>query len=231
MTKKRYQLIFAVVGLLLGFLLSYQVRFTREIEQAGAIEKIRELTAEINQMQNEQDALRDQISYLRLILDDVTPLSSELKDELEAAKVEAGIIELSGPGVEVTLNDSNINVRAGDNPNLYLLHDEDLLLILNELKAAGAEALSINEQRILSTTEIRCAGPTVLLNQSKRLTPPYVIHAIGDPDNLEASLKMKGGIAQSLQVFGIQVSVKKATNVVIPAYSGMPSFEYARATS
>jgi len=231
MSKKRYQLIFAVVGLLLGFLLSYQFRFTKEIEQAGAIEKIRDLTAEINQMQNEQETLQDQINYLRLTLDDVTPLNSQLKEELETAKIEAGIVELNGPGVEVTLNDSNISIRAGDNPNLYLLHDEDLLLILNELRAAGAEALSINGQRILSTTEIRCAGPTVLLNQSKRLTPPYVIHVIGDPDNLEASLKMKGGIAQSLQVFGIQVSVKKVANVVIPAYAGMPSFEYARATS
>ena len=229
MRKKRYQLIFAVVGLLLGFMLAYQFRFMHEIEQAEATEKIRELTVEIEQMQNEHETLQDQINYLRVMLDDVTPLDAALKDELEIVKVEAGIVELSGPGVEVVLNDSNITVRSGDNPNLYLLHDEDLLLILNELKAAGAEAISINEQRILATTEIRCAGPTVLLNQTKRLTPPYVIRVIGDPDNLEASLKMKGGIAQSLQVFGIQVSVKKLTNVTIPAYSGVTSFEYAGA--
>jgi len=227
LTKKRYQLIFAVVGLMLGFLLAHQFRFTREIEHAEAMEKVRELSEEIGQMQIEYETLKNQITYLRASLDNVTPIDHELRDIFEIAKVEAGIFELSGPGVEVTLNDSSINVRIGDNPNLYVLHDEDLLLILNELRAAGAEAISINDQRILATTEVRCAGPTILLNQSKRLTPPYVIRAIGDPDNLEASLKMKGGIAQSLQIFGIQVTVKKMTSMVIPAYDGAISFEYA----
>ena len=230
MTKKRYQLVFVVVGLMLGFLLTHQFRFTREFEQNEAMARVMDLSDEIGQMQIEYETLQNQINYLRASLDNVTPIDHELRDIFELAKVEAGIFELSGPGVEVTLNDSSINVRAGENPNLYVLHDEDLLLILNELRAAGAEAISINDQRILATTEVRCAGPTILLNQSKRLTPPYVIRAIGDPDNLEASLKMKGGIAQSLQIFGIQVTVKKMTNMIIPAYSGAISFEYASTT-
>lgn len=229
MKKKRYQLIFAVVGLMLGFMLAHQFRSTMEYEQGEAAKTIRGLSDEITQMQKEHESLKTQISYLRASLDSVTPIDSELRETLELAKVEAGIFELTGPGVEVTLNDSSINVRAGDNPSLYLLHDEDILLILNELRAAGAEAISINGQRIMATTEVRCAGPTILLNQSKRLTPPYIILAIGDPESLEASLKMKGGIAQSLQIFGIQVSVKKTTGIVVPAYSGAMSFEYAQA--
>ena len=83
----------------------------------------------------------------------------------------------------------------------------------------------------MATTEVRCTGPTILLNKNKRLAPPYVITAIGNPDILESSLKMKGGVAETLQFWGIQVAVKKLPEVIVPAYSGGIRFEYAEAES
>ena len=67
---------------------------------------------------------------------------------------------------------------------MYIIHDEDLLRVLNELCAAGAEAISINDQRIVATTEVRCAGPTVSVN-NVRSAPPYVIKAIGNPKKFD----------------------------------------------
>jgi len=224
---KGYTWIFITVGVLLGLLLAHQFRFTNEIKRAEALERVNAMTAEIGQLQKEQEALQNLVNGLRTTLDNLTPLNPELREDFEIAKIVAGVTELSGPGVEITLNDSTIALMPGDNPSLYLLHDEDLLLILNELKAAGAEAISINDHRILATTEVRCAGPSILLDKNKRLTPPYTIHAIGDQDNLEAALNMKGGVVQSLQVFGIYATVKKAPHLVIPAYSGVVVFEYA----
>jgi uncharacterized protein YlxW (UPF0749 family) len=189
--------------------------------------KVIEIANQINQVKKEHEFLQNQIVSLRHDLDNATPITPALREELEIAKVEAGVFELTGPGIEITLNDGSTPVRSGGNPNFSLLHDEDLLSILNELKAGGAEAISINDQRILAMTEVRCAGPTILLNKSKRLTPPYVIQAIGNPDNLESSLKMTGGVAQRLQIFGIHVSIKKMTQIVVPAYSGVVTFEYA----
>ncbi|OPY57703.1 MAG: hypothetical protein A4E55_01423 [Pelotomaculum sp. PtaU1.Bin035] len=230
---KSFQWALAVVGLALGILLSFQFRITRDIQHTESVQRAQELSAQVNQMKKDYSALQAQVDTLRTKLDGATagigPLSPDLKEELEKAKVEAGVSELTGPGVEVTLNDSNINIRPGENPNLYVLHDEDVLRVLNEIRAAGAEAVSMNGQRLLATTEVRCTGPTIVLNRNKRLAPPYVITAIGNPDTLENSLKMKGGVAETLQFWGIQISVKKMSQVTVPAYSGGIKFEYAKA--
>jgi len=228
---KSFHWMVAVIGLVLGIMLAFQFRFTREIQRFESVQRVQELSTEVSQMKKDRDALQTQVNALRADLDKATsgPQTQDLKEELEKAKVEAGVSELSGPGVEVTLNDSNISLRPGENPNLYVLHDEDVLRVLNEIRAAGAEAISINGQRLLATTEVRCTGPTIVLNKNKRLAPPYVITAIGNPDTLESSLKMKGGVAETLQFWGIQVSVKKMSQVTVPAYSGGIKFEYAKA--
>jgi uncharacterized protein YlxW (UPF0749 family) len=101
------------------------------------------------------------------------------------------------------------------------------LKVVNELKAAGAEALSINGQRIISTSEIRCAGPTVSVN-NVRSAPPYVIQAIGNPQTLDASLKMRGGVVETLKFWGIQVQTAIEKNLVIPGYNGTFAFDYAK---
>lgn len=228
---KSFQWALAVVGLVLGIMLAFQFRVTREIQSTEPVQRAQQLSAQVNQMQKDRDSLQTQVDNLRSKLDNMStgPQSAELKEELDRARVEAGVSELNGPGVEVTLNDSNISLRPGENPNLYVLHDEDVLRVLNEIRAAGAEAISINGQRLLATTEVRCTGPTIVLNKNKRLAPPYIITAIGNPDTLESSLKMKGGVAETLQFWGIQVAVKKLPQVTVPAYSGGIKFDYAKA--
>ena len=67
---------------------------------------------------------------------------------------------------------------------MYIIHDDDLLRVINELRAAGAEAIAINGERIVAMSEIRCAGPTLSVNNN-RSAPPYEIKAIGNPNNLE----------------------------------------------
>lgn len=233
MNLKSFHLVLVIVGIVLGILLAFQYRFTKEIQYTESVQRVTELSNQVNQMKKERDALQAQIDTLRHDLDSAAagPQAEELKAELEIAQVEAGVSELTGPGVEVTLNDSNISLRPGENPNLYVLHDEDVLRVLNEIKAAGAEAVSINGQRLLATTEVRCTGPTIVLNKNYRLAPPYIISAIGNPETLENSLKMKGGVAETLQFWGIQVAVKKLTEVTIPAYNAGIIYEYARAAS
>jgi len=221
---------FALAGLVMGVLLAYQFRITREIQSMEPVVKAQQLTAQIIALKKERDFWRARVDELRTRLDKTATGTQveDLKAELEKARIEAGFTELTGPGVEVTLNDSGISLRPGENPNLYVLHDEDVLKVLNEIKAAGAEAVSINGERLLATTEVRCTGPTVVLNKNKRLAPPYVITAIGNPDTLESSLRMKGGVAETLQFWGIQVNVKKLPQVTVPAYTGGIRFEYAK---
>jgi len=108
---------------------------------------------------------------------------------------------------------------------LFLIHEEDLLKVVNELFAAGAEVVSINGQRMIANTEIRCAGPTILVNGT-RIASPYEISAIGSARGLESSLNMRGGIVEMLRAVGIKVNLVKSSKVVIPAFSGASHFDY-----
>ena len=175
--------------------------------------------------------MQQRVAGLRAELDAATAQTglAPLRKKLERYRIEAGLVPVSGPGVEVTLNDSNAALQPGQNPNLYVLHDEDVLRVLNELRAAGAEVLAINGERVLSTSEVRCIGPAILVNKTMRKTAPFVITAIGDPKTLTNSLKMPGGVVDTLQRFwGIQVSIREMAQVTIPAYKGSREFEYAR---
>ena len=88
----------------------------------------------------------------------------------------------------------------------------------------------MNDQRLISTSEIRCAGPTISVNNT-RVAVPFVIKAIGNAKSMEDAIKMRGGVAETLSVWGIQVDIKKDNNIVIPAYKGATEFKYVTAIS
>lgn len=133
----------------------------------------------------------------------------------------------SGPGIEVEIADSTKPLTKGENPNIAIVHNEDLLKIVNELRASGAEALAVNDQRLVETSEVSCAGPTILVNKT-RLAPPFVIRAIGEPDTMMAALQLRGGVVEYLQFYGIQVTISKKPDIQVPMYVGGSSYQYAR---
>jgi uncharacterized protein YlxW (UPF0749 family) len=230
---KGYHFALFFAGLAVSLLLTFQFRITAEVAKNPTLQQKQALVNEVNAARQERDALIKKVADLRAQLEKVTAaqMPGPLKDELDRANIEAGLVAVSGPGVEVTLNDSNVAVQPGQNPNLYVLHDEDVLNVLNELKAAGAEALAINGQRLLATSEIRCTGPTIVTNKSYRLTPPFVISAIGNQDNMINSLQMRGGVVEQLKFWGIQVSIRRVDNLTVPAYTGSIRFDFARPVS
>jgi len=226
---KSYHFIFFLVGLAIGILLTFQWRINKNATISPYLQQKQILVSQVNQAREERDALKKELNDLRVQFDRTAggQQVAPFKEELERVRIEAGLVDVNGPGIEVTLNDSKRVVQPGENPNLYVLHDEDILNVLNELKAAGAEALSINGQRMLATSEIRCIGPTILTNKSYRLTPPFIIRALGDQDNMVNSLQMRGGIIEQLSFWGIQVSIRRVDNLAVPAYSGTIKFDYA----
>lgn len=142
----------------------------------------------------------------------------------------AGLTALRGPGVRVTLRDSDVPVEANFDQSAYTVHDQDLLLIVNELWAAGAEAMAVNRQRLVTTSEVRCTGPVININRVS-IAPPYEVAAIGDPDSLAGALEgLRGGIVDQLRSVGITVRIAKSTDVVVPPLDRDPQFRYARPT-
>lgn len=152
-----------------------------------------------------------------------------LADNLKEANAFAGLTAVEGPGIVVTLNDS-AHMTPGEAPAAImpgLIHDTDINQTVNELKAAGAEALSVNDQRLVATSPIRCAGPTVLVNTVPQ-PPPYVIRAIGNPKTLLIALKLPGGIYE--QIHGMDPAMMKmeiSKHILIPGYSGPTQPKYA----
>lgn len=211
----------ALVCIVLGFMLAVQFRTTQDIKSTVPFQRIEDISQRLAQTEKERDALLEEVQSLRK-----SSNKEVLSKEIENVKMGAGVTPLKGPGVVVTIDDSKRQSKTGENPNLYLIHDDDILKVINELWAASAEAISINEQRLIASSEIRCAGPTLSVNNT-RYSPPYEITAIGDPKNLENALKMRGGVVETLQFWGIQVSIKKLDEVNIPGYKGTFRFEYA----
>lgn len=216
-----------LIGVITGILLSLQYRITQDIEKTEAVRKTEELAKQLTRLEKEKDILYDNVIKMRNQLEMLSITEPQLLEEMRRASTLAGFNELTGKGVEVTLDDSVNIMELGDNPNLYLVHDEDILKLVNELKAAGAEAISINGERLVASSEILCTGPTIRVN-SRLLAAPFVIKAIGDPENMEKSLKMKGGILETLQFYGLQVTAKKLSKVTIPSFKGNVGLDYAK---
>jgi len=227
---KRGQIYIAVVLMFLGMMLAVQFRTTSRMEDNFPISRAQELTVRLKDVQEERDALLGQVKDLRTKLDKAGKSGNAgeaVRDELQKARMEAGLTAVQGAGVEVTLNDSPRELQQGEDPNLYILHEEDLLKVVNELRAGGAEAISINEQRLLATSEIRCAGNTILVNTQK-IVPPINILATGNPDTMKSGLEIKGGIFEQLKFWGLIAEVEKRDKVIIPAYSGPLAFTHTK---
>ena len=141
-----------------------------------------------------------------------------LQQEVSELNVVSGLTEVKGKGIIITVKDAEVL-----NP-LYLaedqiVHDNDLLQIVNELRAGGAEAISINNQRLTALSAIRCVGPSILVNDVK-IGAPFVIKAIGNVDYLYSGINLSGGVVDIMRKYGISIEVERSENVVIPKYEG-----------
>ena len=148
-----------------------------------------------------------------------------MAEELKNAMLLAGLTDVEGEGVTVVLKDST-EVAAGATSTNYIIHDRDLRDIVNELIASGAEAISINNERICSKSSIRCVGPTITIN-NRYYAPPYTIKAIGNPDTLEAGLNIRDGVVDVIRAFKIDVTIPKSNSLQIPKYNGTITYQYA----
>lgn len=217
-----------LVCLLLGLFLSWEFQVQAAIKAATADHRVETLVSLVTNLEAENAALESQLAAVRQETDTIimnsnsseTQLTSQ-QQQLSQLQIRAGLTALEGPGVTITLDD-NKNILAGDDPNRYVIHYENLLFIVNDLRNAGAEAISINGQRIVVSSEIRCVGNVILINTT-RLAPPFEIAAIGDPAVLAEAIDYSTTY-QQLQLSGFPVSCKAtdihSTNIKVPAYTG-----------
>lgn len=239
MKKLGGNLMMLVITILFSFLLTLQLRSVKintRITTDSATLRATELQQKLSQKMEENEKLakqlleyQEELQYFRDEAAKSGDLSTVLEQQLTKTEIIAGISDVSGPGVEITMEDSKIIVDTDPgvlSEEVYLIHDSDILMVINELRDAGAEAISLNGERLLATSEIRCAGSIVSVNNN-RYASPYVIKAIGNPENLESALNLRGGVVDSLAQWGIHLKIEKKDNLVVNGYKGAIQFKYA----
>lgn len=214
--------------MLLGLFLAWELEIQAAIKAATADQKTETLVSLVTNLETENAALESQLALARQETDTIIMNSSSSETELTKQQhqlfqlqIRAGLTALEGPGVIITLDD-NKNILTGDDPNRYVIHYENLLFIVNDLRNAGAEAISINGQRIVVSSEIRCVGNVILINTT-RLAPPFEISVIGNPTILAEAVEYSSTY-QQLLYSGFPVSYKMtnvhSSDVKVPAYTG-----------
>lgn len=209
----------ALLGLVIGLFLGMDLR-TQFSEGANlTYQRFVAMTRVLQQQQDEGQHLAAEIRALR-----ATPAprvaAAVLRSEqgaLQGALAAAGRTSVRGPGIELWLDDSVTPAQIGVNQDEYLIHDQDLLAVVNDLNGAGAKAISLNGLRLLATTDVRCAGAVVSVGPV-RTSIPVTILAIGDPQRLAASLGGPTGEIRLLSLYGIQIRLTPMQSLVVPAY-------------
>lgn len=150
----------------------------------------------------------------------------ELEDKIKEANLLLGNTDVKGQGVTITLNDGKAEANLF-NPETLLVHAENVLLVINELKNAGAEAISINDERIVNKTAISCDGNVIVVNGEK-IGTPIVVSAIGPTARLSTLERAGGTLEMKFRALGKIAELKKINNLEIPKYTGVYSYKYAK---
>ncbi len=228
--------VFALAGLL--FITSFNTAKGTNIRTDSSLLKLSDLIHERSQKNARLDesdaALRDDV-------DDLAKRTGGGASKAEQARLavlekNAGTEALTGDAVTVTLNDAPPNATAKlpgypePQPDYLVIHQQDLQAVVNALWQGGAQAIKVMDQRLISTSAVRCVGNTLIL-QGRVYSPPYKITAIGNPDKLQKALAASPAIQNYMvyvNVYGLGWNVTEDGTVTLPGYSGTVDLHYAK---
>jgi len=179
-----------------------------------------DLQEQYMKMSEEVKSLRSENDKLQKALGDHSSSTKLLNEGLQQAKAFAGLTDLQGPGVKVTLTDSHKGSAGSLHGNDVIIHDTDVLKVTNELFAAGAEAIDVNGHRVVTTSSFRCAGPVIQVD-GVPVASPIWIRAIGEPGTLEGGLNLPGGVLEEIRLTDpAMVLIEPVKEMRIAAYGG-----------
>ncbi len=229
------KVIFILLCIFLGFSIVIQIK---NVEEDYTFVSLRTITDLQNLIKKEEGELsniseliissKDRLVEYEAAIREGGSIKDVLAKEHDQFKMISGFVDIEGSGVIVKLSDSDRELYEWEDPNNVIVHDLDVLILVNDLKIAGAEAISINGQRIMSTSEIQCAGATITIN-NYTYGQPFVIKAIGDPDILGAAIKSPESYASLLiDVYGLGLELLTYENLKISKFNNDIKWKYLR---
>ncbi|MGV9704121.1 DUF881 domain-containing protein [Streptomyces sp. NPDC003483] len=222
----RAQLIVALLLFGLGFGLAVQVASNsdsgsalRGARQEDLVRILDELDNRTQRLEDEKQGLEDQRTELENSSNQAAEARKQTAEKEKQLGILAGTVAAQGPGITLTINDTKGTVKA------------DMLLdAIQELRAAGAEAIQVNGVRVVASTYLSDSGKGVSVDGNK-ITQPYRFKVIGKPQDLEPALNIPGGVVQTLEKEQATVTVDRATKIVVDALRAAKQPDYARSSS
>lgn len=233
--KTNPKIIIALFSMIIGVFIAAQMKLKVEYYVPATLKSIQSTKNELNMITNQIAEMEkiikekeEQLGILENISMGDKNITDVLSADLELNRTMSGRTHLQGPGISIVMYDNMDSEIIGFDVNDDIIHDIDILNIINDLRAAGAEAISINDQRVVSTSEIKCRGPVMGIN-GRSFGTPFIMKAIGDPQVLMASVNAPGTYGDTLKtVFQIGFEPRIEDKIVIPEYKGNFRFNYAK---
>ena len=227
--------VFALAGLI--FFTSFDTAKGTNIRTDASLLKLSDLIHERSRKNGELEesngSLRDDVESLAERDDGSTKAED---DKLAALEKRAGTQKLKGEAITVTLDDAPPDATAKlpgypePQPDYLVIHQQDLQAVVNAMWQGGAEGIKVMDQRLISTSAVRCVGNTLIL-QGRVYSPPYKITAVGDPEKLKKALSASPAIQNYMvyvNVYGLGWEVEDKGTVTLPGYSGTVDLHYAK---
>lgn len=232
--KKFYKEVwFGVIAFILVISICFQIRIVNKagtviLDSYGNDELISEIfkwEKKYNDTTKKLDLQNEIIQEYGNVMNTDGDLTKILTQELEESNTLLGLKDLKGQGIIVKIDDSKNQPDENYTIKDLIVHDSDVLLIVSTLKAAGAEAICVNDKRIVFSSEIKCVGPVIKINNEK-LAAPYIIKAIGNANEMEDYINNKSSILQTFKQRTLELDISNEENIFIPKYNKKISSDY-----
>lgn len=211
-----------IVCIVMGFIVGYSYNVAKDKQQVSSVtsnyyEQTESYRSDLIKQQESNLELENNLATLQRKIREYESAYSNANDsyedmykEVQQLRLLLGESPVVGDGISVTLSDGKAN--ASDNPNDYIVHESHVFNVIHELKISGAEAITINGQRLKPNSYISCNGPVITVD-GNQYPAPFVIEAIGNQNTLMSSMELTGGIVEQLLADNIVVSLAKEKNM------------------
>jgi uncharacterized protein YlxW (UPF0749 family) len=227
----------ALAAFLVALLAATQLR-SQPVVSSNRLARDQALRQSVADLEGQRNRLRASVQQLQAEVQGLEDESAKhssaaeaAKQELDRERVAVGLSTLHGPGVTVTVHDGRNPNDPTDRSLGWIVHYQDLQDLVNLLWAEGAEAVAVNDQRVVPTSSFFYAGVNILVNTASRLTGPYQVTAIGDPPGLEAGLADPNHLAElksRSRIYGLDLKWERSTRVTVRKYDATFVLRYAQ---
>ncbi|NMM61415.1 DUF881 domain-containing protein [Clostridium sp. P21] len=225
-----------IASIIIGVLISMNISFTRTTDRVFLSAKQyqdsynykNKLYSDIVGLMQQYKKYNSKLLKYKSNEESEEQVTDGIIEELNENNILLGKVPLQGQGIKISLNDasvSDIENSIGFEKKLRLVHDMDIMQVINDLKNSGAEAISINGQRVIDKTEIYCSGAFLRINGIKMMAP-FTIYAIGNKEVLYNYMLANENYLKSLITRKLSVDIEQLDNLNIPAYTGEQKKEF-----